>query len=131
MTAKEYLSEYRWLLKRIKSKTEQIEHLKAKVVYSSPKLTGGTGNGKSDKVGNIVATIDRLQQQLDALLEQKKTIEDQVEQIENPRQCIVLTERYIKGRKVKAVAKFMNYSERTVEYLIAQDWRLLKKNFRL
>lgn len=125
MTAKEYLSQfrdhYRWKKKTIESKQREIKHLEAMAEYSSPKWMGGSNNSKSDRVGGVAAKIadenNKLQQQIEELLELRRKIEAQIDQLDDERHHVVLWEIYVNGSKIEDVAEITHYVARTVEYL--------------
>ena len=121
MTAKEYLSQYRRAINEIESKRNEIEQLEALAEYVSPRGERGGSGYASDKVGALAAKLadekDRLQQDVIALLEVRAEIKSRIEQIDNDRYRLVLTERYINCKQWENISADAHYSLRAVLYI--------------
>ena len=121
MTAKEYLSQYGWAKKEIEIKRDEIEQLEAIAEYATPRGERGGSGYASDKVGSLAARIadekNSLQQDVAALLEMRDKIKSQIDEIDNNRYRMVLTERYINCKQWENISADAHYSLRAVLYI--------------
>ena len=113
MTAKEYLSQYRWLNAKIDSEIEQARRMRELASSVSSSCGGGSG-GTSDKVGNAVAKLvdleNRINADIDKLVAIKHEIEDVISCVEDERLQTLLRLRYINGKTWEQIAVSMSYS---------------------
>ena len=122
MTVKEYLNQYRWAKEEIDSMRDEIAQLEALAEYVSPRgERSGNGGYVSDRVGALAAKIadekDRLGQKMAALLEMRDTIKSQIDEMDNKRYRLVLTERYINCKHWEKISADAHYSLRAVQYI--------------
>lgn len=121
MTPKEYLNQYYWAKKLIESKQDEIKQLEVLAEYVSPGIESGGGGSASDKVGKLAAKIadekDKLNQQIEELVNLKTEIKSCIAWIDNKRYRFVLTERYINCKRWNEIAEDNHYSVRSVHYL--------------
>lgn len=119
MTAKEYLSQYRMLDARIKSKQQQLSDLRERAVS----VSGGNGNGSHsgtpyDRVGELTAKIvDRegeITRDIEALVQLQREITAKIDLVEDNKLRLVLELRYISCYTIERIACEMNYSYRQV-----------------
>lgn len=114
MTAKEYLSQYRYINININSKIAQQQRLRELVTCVSPSSEGGGHSGVSDKVGSIVAKIADLDAEINAeinkLVDVQRDILQTIGKVDDERLRIILTERYINCRTFEQIAVTVNYS---------------------
>ncbi|MGN0595762.1 MAG: DUF1492 domain-containing protein [Ruminiclostridium sp.] len=107
MTAKEYLSRYRYINLNIGSKVEQRKRLLELATCVSPS-NGGSSGKAADRVGNVVSKIADLEaeinEQIDKLVDTKREIEETISQVQNERLRLILTERYINGKRWEVIA---------------------------
>ena len=115
MTAKEYLSQYRYINIKINSKIAQQQRLRELATCVSPSSDGGGHNsGVSDKVGSIVVKIADLDAEINAeidnLIDVQKDIMRTISKIDDERLRIILTERYINCWTFERIADDIHYS---------------------
>ncbi len=115
MTAKEYLSQYRYINININSKIAQQQRLRELATCVSPSSDGGShGSGVSDRVGNITAKIADLDAEINAeidkLVDVQRDILQTIGNVADERLRIILTERYINCRTFEQIAVTVNYS---------------------
>ena len=102
------------------SDLQALESLVTKITATiSPVCVSGTGS--RDKLGDSVARIVELQEEInrkiDKFVKLKKEVSDLLEQIEDPDQVKVLHKRYFEYKPWEQIACEMNYSYRNVCYI--------------
>lgn len=130
MTAKAYLSQYRWLDIRIDAKLEQIERLRELAARRTAAYgSSGGGAGKPDRRADVVVRIVDAEKELDADIDRLQTLRADIlhtiSQLPDPRMRTLLELRYINGMKMSEIAERMNYSVRNVTNLHAAAIRKL------
>ena len=114
MTAKEYLSQYRYINININSKIAQQQRLRELVTCVSPSSEGGGHSGVSDKVGSIVAKIADLDAEINAeidkLVDVQRDILQTIGKVDNECLRTILTERYINCWTFEQIADDIHYS---------------------
>lgn len=114
MTAKEYLSQYRYINTNINSKKAQQQRLRELATDISPPSDGGGHSGVSDRVGNITAKIADLDAEINAeidkLVDVQRDILQTISKVSDDCLRIILTERYINCRTFEQIAVVVNYS---------------------
>ena len=115
MTAKEYLSQYRYINININNKIAQQERLRELATCVSPSSDGcGHNSGVSDKVGSLCAKIADLDAEINAeidkLVDVQKDIMQTISRIGDERLRIILTERYIGCKTFEQIADDIHYS---------------------
>lgn len=113
MTPKEFLSRYRWLNAKIDSEIEQAQRIRELASAVSSSCGGGSG-GTSDKVGNAVAKLVDLENDIncdiDKLVVIRHEIETTISCVEDEKLQTLLRLRYINGRTWEQIAVSMSYS---------------------
>ena len=115
MTAKEYLSQYRYINTNINSKIAQQQRLRELATCVSPPSDGGGHNsGVSDKVGSLCAKIADLDAEINAeidnLIDVQKDILQTIGKVDDERLRTILTEYYINCWTFEQIAKDIHYS---------------------
>lgn len=115
MTAKEYLSQYRYINININNKIAQQERLRELATCVSPSSDGcGHNSGVSDKVGSLCAKIADLDAEINAeidkLVDMQKDIMQTISRINDERLRVILTERYIGCKTFEQIADDIHYS---------------------
>ena len=115
MTAKEYLSQYRYINININNKIAQQERLRELATCVSPSSDGcGHNSGVSDKVGSLCAKIADLDAEINAeidkLVDVQKDIMHTISKVDDERFRIILTERYIGCKTFEQIADDIHYS---------------------
>lgn len=116
MTAKEYLSQARYLDERINAKIKQVEALNTLATSATSALTGmpHSPNKATSKMANIVDKIVDLQAEInrdiDELVDLKKAIGELIKAVNCPEQQTLLEKRYLCFQSWEQIAVDMFYS---------------------
>ena len=117
MTAKEFLSRYRWLNEKIDSEIEQAQRMRELASAVSSSCGGGSG-GTSDKVGNAVAKLVDLESEINAdidkLVDLRREIETAIASVEDEKLQTLLRLRYISCLTWEQIAEKTGYCRRNV-----------------
>ena len=123
MTAKEFLSQARYLDMRINSKVEQIESLNDLATKCTSTITGMPHNPSpstslmADAVCKIVDLQEELGRDVQELVELKHRISTLIKSLHNHEQETVLEKRYLCFQSWEQIAVDMNYSMDGVYYV--------------
>lgn len=117
MTAKEYLSQYRFLAEKLNAKLERYQELQDQATHITPNTNGcGSGSEISDKVGKIGTLLadisDEMYDDIKRLRNQYTEIEGTISQVEDDTLQVLLEKRYILGRTWEQIAVEMNFCYR-------------------
>ena len=121
--AKEYLSQVRRYDTMIDSMLDEVDKLYAMVTRITPVLKDDvvSGGGQQDKMGNAVAKIvdlkERINKEVDQLVDLKKEASGLLAKISNPDYYKVLHKRYILFETFEQIAFDMNYTYRGICYM--------------
>ena len=116
MTAKEYLSQARYLDARINSKISQVDRLNDLATSATSVLTGMPHgpNKATSKMADVVDKIVDLQAEInrdiDKLVDLKKEMRDVIGAIPDVEQQTILEQRYLCFLKMEQIAVDMGYS---------------------
>ena len=116
MTAKEYLSQAKYLDMRINSKIQQVEALNELATSATSALTGmpHNPNKATSKMADAVAKIVDLQSEInhdiDALVDLKQEISTTIKAVPNVELQTLLEKRYLCFQAWEKVAVDMGYS---------------------
>lgn len=116
MTAKEYLSQARYLDERINAKIKQVEALNTLATSATSVLTGmpHSPNKATSKMANIVDKIVDLQAEInrdiDELVDLKKAIGELIKAVDCAEQQTLLEKRYLCFQSWEQIAVDMFYS---------------------
>lgn len=119
MTTKEYLNQARMLDKRIDSKLEQVERLRAlaerttTVLSSQPKGTSGT-NRTEYCVLKIWELEREVNEDIDRLIDLKREIQDAIGLLTDDKYKLLLEYRYLCGNTWEQIAEKMRIDLRWV-----------------
>ena len=129
-----FLSRYRWLDKEIDRKIAEKDRLVALACRVSPVLSrmlkgGGSIYKSSDIVAQIVDLEAEINADLDELINLKKDIENKINQLDSPRERLLLKYRYIDGKQWSEIVIDMGYAwaqvhrihRRAIEKMIHKD----------
>lgn len=117
MTAKQYLSQLRWLDGEIQTKQMELLELRARAEGCSAKeLTGMPGgSGGSDRIGDTVSKIvdleNYIKRQVEKLYELQLLIAEQIDLLPDPLQRNILHRKYILRQNWQQIAEALCYSE--------------------
>lgn len=135
--AKEYLQQVKMCDVHINNRLEELASLKALAtkITSTWSSEPGGGSGNQDKLGDAVAKIVDIQQEIneavDAFVDKKNEVRELLEGIKNPDQLDVLYKVYFQYQTLEQAACDMGYSYRNVCYIhgkaLQEVERLLKR----
>ena len=114
--AKEYLMKIRLWDARIEANQKELDMLMAMVTRVTPVLKGDvvSSSGSQDKLGDAVAKIadlrDKINGDIDALVDMKKTAYGLLRKIERYEYYEVLHRRYFRFHSLAKISCDMNYS---------------------
>lgn len=119
MTAKEYLSRYRWQNDRINAKLEQVAELRRKAQTVSSGSSDGTHSATPyDRIGEITARIVDLEREInediDRSIDTQRSILSAISAIPDERLQSLLEYKYINGYTLEEIAVRMDYSYKQV-----------------
>ena len=121
--AKAYLRKIELLDANINNRISDLQALRSLVtkITATISLVSVSGSGNQDKLGDSVAKIielqDEINRKIDKFVNLKKEVSDLLEQIEDPDQVKVLHKRYFEYKPWEQIACEMNYSYRNVCYI--------------
>ena len=116
MTAKEYLSQARFLDERINSKIQQVTSLnelatKCTSTLSDMPKSQSAGNSRlEDTVVKIVDLQEEINKDIDSLVDLKRDIVRTIKSVQNPEYQIILELRYLCFKTWEEIAVQMNCS---------------------
>lgn len=119
---KTYLRKARELDTLVHTKLSEIDRLRELAeCLSSPKLgervTSSNGNTSMQTVDKIVDLQAEVDKEIAVLVDLIAEIHTKIEQLENPTERAVLTERYINVKSWEEIAEIIGYSDRNTRYL--------------
>lgn len=121
MTAKEFLSEMRWLDKRIEDRLEEVARLRSQINRATAVMSdmprGGKGRDWTDTLLKATELERKLADQVNELIRWKAEIREAIDRIDDARLRRVLELRYLNMRSWRAIAREMKYDERWVQRL--------------
>lgn len=124
MRVKEYLSQALWLDKRINSKLEQLEVLRALATKVSANLreekVSGGNNTKSHLENTVVKIVDlekEINGDIDRLVGIKTEIMNTIGQVDDPISQLLLEMRYVNGKSWDAVARELRFDRSWISRL--------------
>jgi len=131
MTAKKYLTMVRVLEQRVKNRIEQLDEIRQmRTAIGSPSLTGDavqtshTGEAPYAKAVEKIADLeDELRLEILGYIETKNRIIGEIDEIEDPLLCAVLTRRYVQYQRFEQIAFEMHYS---FKYILNLHQKALK-----
>lgn len=106
----------------VHTKLSEIDRLRELAeCLSSPKLgervTSSNGNTSMQTVDKIVDLQAEVNKEIAVLVDLIAEIHTKIEQLENPTERAVLTERYINVKSWEEIAEIISYSERNTKYI--------------
>ena len=120
MTPQEYLRHTRQLDIRIDSKLERISHLRdmttkvTSMLSDMPKSKNGSKSAFEDTIIKIVDLEREINQEIDSLVNLKASMQEAIQEIQDPDQRFVLELRYLNYKTWDEVAKSMGWTKRQV-----------------
>lgn len=132
MTAKEYLSQARYLDMRIQSKIQQVESLNDLATSATSVLTGMPHNPNkatskmADAVCKIVDLQEEINHDIDALVDLKREIVTVIKGVENKEYQTLLEKRYLCFMTFEQIAVDMGYDLRYLQKLHSRALMICK-----
>lgn len=121
--AKEYLEKIKWYDVLIDSKLEELATLNSVVKRITPVMNttgGGGGTGNQDKLGDTIAKIVDLQEEInrdvDIFVDMKREAGKLLRKLENPLHYQILHKRYVLYKTFEQIAADTHYSYRNVTH---------------
>lgn len=119
MTAKEYLSRYRFINDGINSKLMQVEDLRSKAqTVSGGNSTGTHSSQPYDRIGEITAKIVDLEreinEEIDRLVDIQREIRESIAAVPEERLRTLLEYKYLNCMTLEEIAVRMNYSYKQI-----------------
>lgn len=118
MTAKEYLSQGRWLDKRIEARIAERDRIMALAMAArTPQLTGMPRGGKHDWTDTVDKAIDLtkdIDKEIRELCRIKRELRDTIDRVEDYRCRVLLELRYRSDYTWGQIAEAMGYELRQV-----------------
>ena len=119
MTAKEYLSRYRFLNDGINAKLMQVDELRSKAqTVSGGNSTGAHSSQPYDRIGEITAKIVDLEreinEEIDRLVDIQREIRESIATVPEERLRTLLEYKYINCMTLEEIAVRMNYSYKQI-----------------
>lgn len=118
MTAKDYLSQAKYLDARINSKIQQVQALNDLATKCTSTMSGMPHNpsksvsSMADIIGKIIDLQDQINCDIDALVDLKKEIMTVIKEMNNPEYQTVLERRYLCFEQWEKIAADMGYDLR-------------------
>lgn len=130
MTAKEYLSQARFLDMRINSKIQQIASLNdlatkcTSTISDMPRNPNRGGSRMADAIVKIIDLEEAINRDIDALVDLKREIMSTIKSVSNTEYQTILEKRYLCFISWEQIAVDMNYS---MQYAFRMHDRALKE----
>ncbi len=130
MTAKEYLSQARFLDMRINSKIQQIASLNdlatkcTSTISDMPRNPNRSGSRMADAIVKIIDLEEEINRDIDALVDLKCEIMSTIKSVSNTEYQTILEKRYLCLISWEQIAVDMNYS---MQYAFRMHDRALKE----
>lgn len=129
----EYLRQVKKLDANINSKLEQVAHLKAMTlkITTTMKENAISGSGNQDKIGDAIAKIVDLENEInsdiDSYVDKKREVCSIIEAVSNPDQMAVLQKRYLLYEPWEQIALEMHCTYRNVCYIHGRALQAVEK----
>lgn len=136
MTAKEYLSQARYLDMRIQSKIQQVESLNDLATSCTSVLTGMPHNPNkatskmADAVCKIVDLQEEINRDIDALVDLKREISTTIKSVPDTELQTILEKRYLCFQTWEKIAVEMGYSMHHLYKLHNQGLLICEENLK-
>lgn len=132
MKAKTYLEQIKWLDVKINDKILERKSYWSLATKITPTLSQTpAGSGVSDKVGNIVAKIvaldEEINKQIDEFVDTKEKIIKQIESLPNEKYSRILYKRYVEYKDLSIIACEMCYEYKSMLNLHGYALRAFEK----
>ncbi len=132
MTTKQFLRDFRRLLKEVELKNESSRRLYAlaeNVTHALTGMPGGTANPHKAQhcLEEAMAMKEEAQQQMTALLKAYRHIEAVIAAMPKSAHRELLERHYIQGQNWQAVAQRMHYTDRQIYRLHNEALRLFEQ----
>ena len=120
MTAKEYLSQARYLDARINSKIKQVDRLNDLATSATSVLTGmphnpsGSISRMADTIAKIIDLQDEINHDIDTLVDLKSEIAEVIKAIPDVEQQTILEQRYLCFMPWEKIAVELQFTPRHI-----------------
>lgn len=123
MKAKDYMMQARYLDRRIKSKTEQMQQMRdlavqvTQVISDMPKAPSGSTSRMADTVSKIIDYETEISIDLEKLVLLKKDILAMTKMLTKPEYQMILEKRYVDMQRWDDIADDLGFDPRWVQRL--------------
>lgn len=133
MKPKEYLNQLKHLDKEIDSKQNLIEETKAKALsigsFSTEPRSGGSSRlDFTDWITRLADMEKEINIKIDELINLQKTINSQIDRVQNSLYRLVLTSHYIRNMSLGEIAAEYNYDYSYIKHVHGYALLEFKKN---
>ena len=131
MTTKEYLSQIKRYDCQISNKLEEIKELRLRISGTSSFSNGDRvqTSGSKDQIGSCVSKIVDMERDVDALIDKRCDIVNQIEAIHDADMYDVLAKKWILQKGFKVIGIEMKKSERQVFNIYENAMELFENTF--
>lgn len=132
LNPKRYLEQIKWLDVKINDKISERESYWSLATKVTPTLSHApAGTGTSDKVGNIVAKIvaldEEINTQMNEFVDLKHKIIREIEQLDNEKYRCVLYKKYVEYKDLSVIACEMCYEYKSLLNMHGYALKAFKK----
>lgn len=130
MTAKRFLSQYRYQETRLRARREEIARLRSLLtsgvshVRDTPR--GGASRPWTDTAARILELEERLQDDIERLLAAREAVEAAIGAVEDEQLRMILELRYLNGYGFGKIARTMHYSYDWAKHLHQRALRAVR-----
>ena len=137
MGSKEFLNKIRYIDMMINCKLEQVSELRSMLLpgairYDKDKVqTSNNADSISDTVSKIMELEEKINTDIDELVELKSVARDNIERMENDVEKVILYKRYFNNESFENIAVECGYSWRHIHRLHGEALKNFDKIYKM
>ena len=137
MSSKEFLNKIRYIDMMINCKLEQVAELRSMLLpgairYDKDKLqTSNNADAISDTVSKLMELEEKINTDIDELVELKSIARDKIERMENDVEKVILYKRYFNNESFENIAVECGYSWRHIHRLHGEALKNFDKIYKM
>ena len=137
MGSKEFLNKIRYIDMMINCKLEQVAELRSMLLpgairYDKDKVqTSNNADSISDTVSKIMELEEKINTDIDELVELKSVARDKIERMENDIEKVILYKRYFNNESFENIAVECGYSWRHIHRLHGEALKNFDKIYKM
>ena len=137
MSAKEFLNKIRYIDMMINCKLEQVAELRSMLLpgairYDKDKVqTSNNADSISDTVSKIMELEEKINTDIDELVELKSVARENIERMENDVEKVILYKRYFNNESFENIAVECGYSWRHIHRLHGEALKNFDKIYKM